>query len=58
MKDLFDKWIHWLAVWRVWGPRCSEFELTCATCRHWAEHDWLFDVVDVDADETQAAHNE
>lgn len=53
MNNMINKWIHWLATWRIWGPRCPEHEVGCSCCEHWAEHDWLFDIEDVGADELQ-----
>ena len=37
-----DRPISWIYTQWIWGPRCSEFEVECCTCRKWAAHDELF----------------
>jgi len=42
MGEALNRFLSWLYINRVWGPRCSDYEPGCACCVHWAEHDWLF----------------
>lgn len=42
MKARFQQFLSWLYIHQLWGPRCRDFEPGCATCRHWEEHDQLF----------------
>lgn len=39
---LFDKLLSWIYTYRIWGPRCPDFEPQCACCKAWAEHDEIF----------------
>jgi hypothetical protein len=39
---MFDRFVSWFYTWRVWGPRCTEYEKDCLVCRQWREHDEIF----------------
>jgi len=39
---MLDRWLSWVYVRRIWGPRCSEYEAGCPCCEKWLEHDWHF----------------
>lgn len=42
LRHLTDRFISWLYIRRLWGPRCDGFEPDCHVCRQWADHDELF----------------
>lgn len=39
---MLDRFISWLYIRRLWGPRCSEYDPDCPVCEHWREHDEVF----------------
>lgn len=42
LNNLLDKFISWVYVTRIWGPRCHDVEPECIVCSKWIEHDELF----------------
>lgn len=42
MANLIDRFVSWLYITRLWGPRCSDYEPECPCCEQWKAHDELF----------------
>lgn len=42
MSWWLDHFLSWLYTYRLWGPRCSDYEPTCACCEAWKVHDEIF----------------
>jgi len=42
MMGIFDHFLSWLYVTRLFGERCLDYEFGCATCKAWKEHDEIF----------------
>lgn len=38
----FDRFLSWLYLRRLWGPRCPDYLQGCPGCEHWREHDETF----------------
>lgn len=38
----FDRFLSWLYIRRIWGPRCPDINAECRVCQRWQEHDDLF----------------
>ncbi|URC15532.1 hypothetical protein DB2_30 [Octadecabacter Antarctic DB virus 2] len=36
---MINRFISWLYITRMWGPRCPDFDEACCTCRAWESHD-------------------
>jgi len=41
----FDRFLSWLYIRRLWGPRCSDYQEGCACCEHWKEHDEVIETL-------------
>jgi hypothetical protein len=39
---MIDRFISWLYIRRLYGPRCSEYESSCIVCEQWKHHDEMF----------------
>ena len=39
---MIDRFISWLYIRRMYGPRCSEYEPSCIVCEQWKHHDEMF----------------
>lgn len=37
-----DHAISWIYSYRLWGPRCPDYEPTCVVCQRWRDHDEIF----------------
>lgn len=42
MFTIFDRFLSWLYITRMYGERCHDFDPDCHTCQHWLEHDEIF----------------
>lgn len=42
MRDAIDRFISWLYIHRLYGPRCPDYAEGCPYCEKWREHDELF----------------
>lgn len=40
--NLFDHFLSWLYIRRLYGPRCPEYADGCYCCEKWKDHDEIF----------------
>ena len=45
---MIDRLISWVYTRKMFGPRCSEYEPSCACCAAWKLHDELCEVKEND----------
>lgn len=38
----FDRFLSWLYIRRLYGPRCPDYGEYCPACQQWREHDEVF----------------
>lgn len=39
---MFDRFLSWFYIYKIWGPRCPDFEPGCLCCQRWKEHGEVF----------------